>query len=105
MTITAYLRAPVMACAYASMGNRTRDRKTSELARSIYVDALSATHTAIQDPVRVHQDEVLISILLLSLFEVDYPPNSRVISNTDLVAAHHLGSCRKRIIRCMAAAS
>lgn len=73
ITISSYLRTPILACAYAAMGTRSRDRYIKELARRLYGNALSAAQTAIQDARRAREDEVLISVLLLGLFEVRDP--------------------------------
>ena len=64
------LLAHVLACAYTGMGNRSGDVETCELARTFYVEALAATLAALENPRKAHEDNVLLSVLLLSLFEV-----------------------------------
>lgn len=104
VSVDTYLRAPVLACAYAVMGNCTDHQETARLARSSYVDALSATQAAIQDPVRVREDAVLITVLLLSLFEVSASRRKPRNLGADKAAAHRPRSLRWRISRCMEAA-
>lgn len=68
-----FLLKPIIACALAAMSNRSGDIRGGELARKYYGDAITATNTALRDPRRVKEDNTLISVCLLSMFEVCLP--------------------------------
>jgi hypothetical protein len=58
------------AVALAHLGNKTNDSSTRKLARSQYVSALSLTNAALGDANYAMQDETLMAVHLLILFEV-----------------------------------
>ena len=65
-----FLMKPIMACALAGMANRDNDTRGRELARRYYVDAITATNAALRHPRKVKEDNTLIAVCLLSVFEV-----------------------------------
>ena len=67
---------PIMACALAALANRDDDSRGRERARRYYVEAITATNTALRHPRRVKEDNTLISVCLLSIFEVGEPARS-----------------------------
>jgi hypothetical protein len=81
-----FLMKPIMACALAGMANRDNDTRGRELARRYYVDSITATNAALRHPRRVKDDNTLISVCLLSIFEVRGDQICK-ISNTDNLAS------------------
>ena len=65
-----FLLKPVLACGLSAMANRNNDDKGRELARQYYVEAITATSAALQHPQQVLEDNTLMSVCLLSIFEV-----------------------------------
>lgn len=61
-----------MACALASLANRTNDQQGRERSRQFYVNAITATNAAIRHPRRVREDDTLIAVSLLSCYEVSF---------------------------------
>ena len=61
---------PIMACAVAARANRDNDARGKELARGYYVEAITATNTALRHPRRVKEDNTIVAVSLLSMFEV-----------------------------------
>lgn len=75
-----FLSAPVLACSFSVHANRrSKSNQEHELARRCYVDAVSATNRALRNPQRVKEDNTLLAIFLLGLYEQinadDYHPN------------------------------
>lgn len=69
-----FLLKPIMACALAAMANRDDSDDGRALARLHYVDAITATNYALRHPQRVKEDNTLVAVWLLSLFEVCEDP-------------------------------
>ena len=65
-----FLLKPIVACALAARANLENDEEIHELARSYYVDSITATNTALRHPRRVKEDNTLVAVCLLSVFEV-----------------------------------
>ena len=65
-----FLTKPIVACALAAIANREDDTTRRELARRYYVEALTATNAAIRHSQKVKEDNTLVSVYLLSIFEV-----------------------------------
>lgn len=73
-----FLMKPILACALMAMANRADDSRGREEARRYYVEAITATNTALRNSRRVKEDNTLVAVSLLSLYEVRLPtPNSR----------------------------
>ena len=67
----AFLLKPIMACALAAMSNKNKkDSQARQLARRHYVDAIAATNIALKCSRRVKEDNTLIAVFLLGVFEV-----------------------------------
>ena len=64
------LLKPIMACSLMARANREDDESGRELARQYYVEAITATNAALRHPRRAKEDNTLISVCLLSIFEV-----------------------------------
>jgi len=64
------LRKMILACGLACIANRAGDERGREVARHYYVEAITATNTALRHPRRVKEDNTLISVFLLGMFEV-----------------------------------
>lgn len=65
-----FLLKPIMACALMAMANRDNDERRREVARAYYVEAITATNTALRHSRRVKEDNTLVAVSLLSMFEV-----------------------------------
>lgn len=65
-----FLINSITACGLAALANRENDVAGRGLARRYYVQAISATNSALQHPRRVREDNTLVSIYLLGIFEV-----------------------------------
>lgn len=65
-----FLMKPIMACALGAMANRDNDARGKELARRYYVEAITATNTALRHPRKVKEDNTIVAVSLLSVFEV-----------------------------------
>ena len=65
-----FLLKPIMACALAAMANRENDDRAMERARRYYVEAITATNVALRHSRRVREDNTIVAISLLSIFEV-----------------------------------
>lgn len=65
-----FLLKPILACAMVAMANRNNDDAGRETARQYYVEAITATNAALRHPRRVKEDNTLVSVCLLSMFEV-----------------------------------
>lgn len=65
-----FLIKPIIACALAAIANRENDVRGREVARRYYVEAITATNAALPHPRRVKEDNTLVSVYLLSIFEV-----------------------------------
>lgn len=66
-----FLQKPIIACGLSGLANRDGgDVRGREMARRYYVDAIVATNAALRHPRRVKEDNTLISVYLLGLFEV-----------------------------------
>lgn len=65
-----YLLNPIMACSLMARANRDNDESGRELARQYYVEAITATNAALRHPQRAKEDNTVISVCLLSIFEV-----------------------------------
>ena len=59
-----------MACAMAAMANRENDTRAKETARRYYVEAITATNAALRHPRRVKEDNTIVAVSLLAVFEV-----------------------------------
>ena len=64
------LLKPIVACALAAMANRDDDGNRRELPRRYYVEAITATNAALRNPQSAIRDNTLVSVYLLSIFEV-----------------------------------
>ena len=64
------LSKSIEAVGLASLANELESLDVSKDARKRYVDAIKATNTALQDPIRAKKDSTLLAVLLLTLFEV-----------------------------------
>ena len=69
-SIDELLSTSVLACALAVMATRENDPPGHELAQRYYVEAITATNAALRNTAQVKEDSTLISIYLLSMFEV-----------------------------------
>ena len=67
-----FLMKPILACALAAMANRANDPQGREEARRYYVEAITGTNVALRHPRRVKEDNTLVSVCLLSIYEVRY---------------------------------
>lgn len=65
-----FLLKPIMACALLAMATRENSDRRREQSRRYYVEAITATNAALRHRRRVKEDNTLISVCLLSLFEV-----------------------------------
>lgn len=65
-----FLLKPILACAMAVIANREDDSRGKELARRYYVDAITATNAALRHPRKVKEDNTIVAVSLLSVFEV-----------------------------------
>lgn len=65
-----FLLKPIMACALGAMANRENDARGKEIARRYYIDALTATNAALRHPRKVKEDNTIVAVSLLSVFEV-----------------------------------
>ncbi|KAF2020150.1 hypothetical protein BU24DRAFT_134378 [Aaosphaeria arxii CBS 175.79] len=63
------LRSVVQAAALASFSRDTDDLSLMETARSHYANALTRTNANLRNPALATEDQTLVSVLLLSLFE------------------------------------
>lgn len=71
-----FLQKPILACGLAALANREKDARGRETARRYYVDAITATNAALQNPRRVKEDNTLMAVALLGLFErLNWEPN------------------------------
>ena len=59
-----------MACAVGAMANRENDARKKEQARGYYVEAITATNAALRHPRKVNEDNTIVAVSLLSVFEV-----------------------------------
>ena len=64
------LSASIRAVALASLSNELESLEIFKEARKCYVHAIQATNTALQDPIRAKKDSTLLTVILLSLYEV-----------------------------------
>ncbi|KAF2725857.1 hypothetical protein K431DRAFT_280584 [Polychaeton citri CBS 116435] len=67
-----HLSRSILACAYAAMANGDNEAERTthkQKARTLYVEALSATNALLKHNRRMKEDTTLISVLLLGLFE------------------------------------
>ena len=81
ITLDAFLSKPILACAFAVISNRNNnDAPTQALARRHYGDAIVATNLALRHPQRVKEDNTLIAVFLLGIFEVRWMPYTISIS-------------------------
>ena len=88
-----FLMKPIMACALAAIANRNDDAHGRERARRCYVDAITATQAALRDPDKVREDNTLVSVCLLSIYEVPSPRLSYWMKDcTDKLAAYYVGA-------------
>lgn len=65
-----FLIKPIMACAMGAMANRENDSRGKEAARRYYVEAITATNAALRHPRKVREDNTIVAVALLSVFEV-----------------------------------
>jgi hypothetical protein len=65
-----FLQKAITACGLAGLSNRENDPKGHEMARTAYVDAISATNVALRHRRRVKEDNTLVAVFLLGVFEV-----------------------------------
>lgn len=65
-----FLLKPILACSYAVMSNRENDGRGRQISMQFYIQAINATQAALQDPRKVTEDNTLISVYLLAIFEV-----------------------------------
>jgi len=65
-----YLLKSITACGLAALANKGNDVAGREMARRHYIQAISATNSALQHPRKVREDNTLISVFLLGVFEV-----------------------------------
>ena len=65
-----FLLKPIMACAVGAMANRENDARKREQARGYYVEAITATNAALRHPRKVKEDNTIVAVSLLSVFEV-----------------------------------
>lgn len=65
-----FLLKPILACALVALANRNNDDSGREIARQYYVEAITATNSALRHPRRVKEDNTLVAVCLLSMFEV-----------------------------------
>ena len=79
----------VMAVANASLYLQTSEPALLHQARRLYVEAISITNQALQDPLTARKDEVLGSILLLALYET---LNTASLASTQAWEAHMQGA-------------
>ena len=64
-----FLQKPILACGMAGLANRESDVTGLEIARRYYIDAIGATNKALRHPRRVKEDNTLVAVFLLGLFE------------------------------------
>lgn len=76
-TIDPYLQRAIYACGFAGLANRTSDTNGREVSRRHYVEAIRSTNTALRNPEQAKQDNTLIAVLLLGLYEVSVLPLTR----------------------------
>lgn len=70
VTTDDFLLKPITACALAAIANRDNDDEARKLAGRYYVEAINATNAALKHTRKVKKDSTLISVYLLSMFEV-----------------------------------
>lgn len=75
------------------MANREDDERGRELARQYYVKAITATNAALRHTRRVKEDNTLVTVCLLSMFEVSRQSRTR-IGRTNKYKAPILGKWR-----------
>lgn len=78
-----FLSKPILACAFAAMSNRDGDARGHELARRYYVEAITSTNDALRHPRRVKEDNTLVAVALLSIFEVCVTPTIMTCSGSN----------------------
>jgi len=64
-----FLRKPILACGLAGLANREGDDRGREMARRYYVDAIGATNSALRHSRRAKEDNTVVAVFLLGLFE------------------------------------
>lgn len=65
-----FLLRPIQACSYMILANRQgRDAGLQALAREHYVAALAATNQTLRDPQQVKEDNTIVAVFLLGIYE------------------------------------
>lgn len=64
-----FLMQPILACSLAVISNRRGDTDGRELARQHYIAAIGSINVALRHPRRVKEDNTLIAVFLLGVFE------------------------------------
>lgn len=92
VSVDEFLSKPIVACATAVMANRENDTKAKEAARRSYVEAITATNAALRHPRKVREDNTLVAVSLLAVFEVKTATSFLSKLETDGQQAHNLGA-------------
>jgi hypothetical protein len=87
-----FLMKPIMACAVGAMANRENDARKREQARGYYIEAITATNAALRHPRKVKEDNTIVAVSLLSVFEVFGCHCPISVLYTNVILAYILGA-------------